>query len=73
MAFHTDIGVNDVITLECEQFGLSVTMRLSRRSAGKVRLSIDADDQVTITKQPKRGRKPKCTKKKNQHNRKAAK
>ena len=72
MAFHTDIGINDVITLECEEFGLSVKMRLSRRSAGKIRLSIDADDQVTITKQPKKGRKPKCTKK-NQHNRKAAK
>ena len=64
MAFHTDIGIDDVITLESKEFGLMATMRLQRRSSEKIRVSIDAGDQVTITKLPK-GRKPKCMTKKN--------
>ena len=75
MAFLTDVKENDVITLLCDDgtcrlAKLEIQIKVSKKTASKVRLSIEADDKIRITKAEKNQAevKKKCwkkTKKKN--------
>ena len=48
MSFLTDVTATDIIVLECDQ--TTVKLRITKRTGNKVRLSIDAGEEVRITK-----------------------
>ncbi len=55
MPFLTDITGNDVVILKCDYAGCclskqEIRLRITKRTGNKVRLSIEADKSVKITK-----------------------
>lgn len=50
MPFLTDLTADDIVTLKCEDTESVVKIRVSKKSGGKVRLSIEAGKQIRIAK-----------------------
>jgi hypothetical protein len=64
MPFLTDLTVGDVVTLECDHDDctlpkIQIRLKVTRQTATKIKVSIDADRGVKITKNKKKTRRVK--------------